>query len=120
MQQQLQEILDIPDIIGAMVFDSGGKMISESFHDLSDKQRSIQNDWGKLFQILEGIIEADVLFEKKRIYFRNAGKRIIVVLMESHAPAAMVRLSCDAILSAIGTDTKTKNKAGKWFRKKFK
>jgi hypothetical protein len=63
------------------------------------------------------IREADLIFEKMRIYIRRADVGYLVVFMGLFAPAAMVRMSCDMLLPVLklkGKPTGLKS----FFRKK--
>ena len=118
MKSVIGPIMDITDVTGVMVFNSQADKIAEAFHDPADRKQANQHNWKPFLQSLQGIIEADLLFERKRIYFKKGAGGCLLVLMESHAPAAMVRLSCEAVLAAIAPPKTLKSKARRWLKRK--
>ena len=108
MKAQLQELLDIDKILGVMFFTFKGEKLFEKFTSVSNQIISPNDDWPHLIKSLEGAKEADFLFENKRLYFRRADEGYLVVIMDSDAPAAMVRLSCDTIIPTLKAAKKGK------------
>jgi hypothetical protein len=108
MKTQLQELLEIDKILGVMFFSFEGKKLYQEFTSTSLQIQSPNDDWPNLIKSLEGAKEADFLFENKRLYFRRADDGYLMVIMDSDAPAAMVRLSCDTIIPALKAVKKTK------------
>ncbi|MEJ2100167.1 MAG: hypothetical protein P8X68_09330 [Desulfobacterales bacterium] len=58
-------------------------------------------DWRFFIESVEGMREADLLFEKGRIYIRRSEIGYLVVLMALFVPIAMVRLNCDIVLPSL-------------------
>lgn len=110
MKTQLQEILEIDKILGVMFFSFHGEKLFEKFTSAAMQIMAPDNDWPRIIRSLEDVSEADFMYESKRLYFRKANIGYLLVIMETDAPAAMVRLSCDTILPTL--------KAGKMSRVK--
>lgn len=98
MKAQLQEILEIEKTLGVMFFSLKGERLFEEYTSAALQIMAPNNDWPRIIQSLEDALEADFIYENKRLYFRKMNNGYLLVIMESDAPAAMVRLSCDTIL----------------------
>jgi hypothetical protein len=61
--------------------------------------KAAARDWQALLASLGLTREADLIFEKGRIYIRKADEGMLVVTMGRIAPAAMIRLNCDILVS---------------------
>ena len=119
MRAQLRELLEIDKILGVMFFTFEGEKLFEEFSASALQVISPKDDWAHLVKSLEGAQEADFLFENKRFYFRRADSGYLLIIMESDAPAAMVRLSCDTIIPALKAEG-AKAKKGKGLFNRFK
>ncbi|MCF8061652.1 MAG: hypothetical protein K9M82_03970 [Deltaproteobacteria bacterium] len=58
-------------------------------------------NWASFIKALDGIREADFIFENCRVYVRESAGGYILVLMGHFAPVAMVRLNCDIVLPSL-------------------
>lgn len=102
MKTQLQEILEIEKTLGVMFFSLEGEKLFEEFTSIVLEIMAPENDWPRIIQSLEGALEAEFLYETKRLYFRKADiGGYLLVIMEPDAPAAIIRLCCDSILPTL-------------------
>ncbi len=100
MKDLFAEILSIEDVEGVMLFLHDGQLAYQKFFpSTSVDAKSI--DWLAFGKAVNGIREADLIFENKRIYLRKTATGYLMILMGTSAPAAMVRLNIDLILPAI-------------------
>lgn len=102
MRTQLQEILEIDQTIGVMFFSLEGKILFEKFTSVVLEIMAPENDWPRVIQSLDGALEAEFIYETKRLYFRRADiGGYLLVIMEPDAPAAIIRLCCNTILPTL-------------------
>ena len=100
MRELFSDILRVEGVKGLILFSSAGEII---FKELS---RSVlpevtNRDWRAFVESLGGMREADLIFEKGRLYIRSADLGYLVVLIGSFVPIAMMRLQCDILLPAL-------------------
>lgn len=119
MKAQFQEILEIEKTLGVMFFSLKGEKRFEEYTSAALQIMAPDNDWSRIIQSLEDALEADLMYESKRLYFRKTDAGYLLVIMESDAPAAMVRLSCDTILPTLKAG-KTKTGRVKGLFNRFK
>jgi hypothetical protein len=120
MRARLQELLEIDHIVGVMFISFQGDTLCEAFAPHAPTDVSSGEGWAQLVQSFAGIHEADLIFENKRFYLRKADSGYLLVIMETYAPAAMVRLSCDTIVPSLGNGDRIKTGRLKGLLKRFK
>lgn len=115
MKEVLGRILETEDVYGVMLFSLQGAVIfrEESSSFLGDRQA--REAWPRFVGALQGLREADLIFEKIRLYIRKTDLGYLVIVMGLFAPAAMVRMSCDMLLPLLRQPSKSKG-----LRKLFK
>lgn len=119
MSAHFQEILNIPEVIGVLVFTNEGDRIFETFRDRSLPIPSDPSQWKPILDSFKELGEADLLYDNNRIYFKKTDGYQLIVVMDLHAPLAMVRMNCDMALSASSTHSTMAQKAGRWIKRKF-
>jgi hypothetical protein len=101
MNELFQDILDMEDVFGLMLFSFEGKLLFKAF-PLPPSEDPETRDWWPLFTAsLDGVKEADLLFDHRRLYIRETDMGYLMVLMGSLAPTAMLRLNCDILLPKL-------------------
>jgi hypothetical protein len=107
MKELLGQILETEDVYGVMLFSFRGDVIfrEESSSFLGD--RGSREAWPRFIEALHGIREADLIFEKLRLYIKKTDLGHLVIVMGLFAPAAMVRMSCDMLLPFLRQPSKT-------------
>jgi hypothetical protein len=101
MKNLFKDILKMDEVEGVMLFSFDGKLIFKEL--LSQAPQGFEKgDWWRLIiESMENVSEADLVFEKCRIYMRKTVVGFIVVLMGIFAPVAMVRLNCDILTPSL-------------------
>jgi len=101
IEEHFSRILETQDVEGLMLFSFQGDLLfqegSFSFSEHGESGKA----WGRFVIALEGVREADLVFEKIRLYVRKADPGYLVIVMNLFAPAAMVRMSCDMALPSL-------------------
>ena len=113
------DILELEDVKGVMVLSSEGQVL---FRDIPapdlDRADLESKNWAPFLKALDGIREADFIFENCRVYVRESAGGYILVLMGHFAPIAMVRLNCDIVLPSLKQAHASKGLARFFKRKK--
>ena len=108
MKGLFSDILRIEDVEGVMFFSFEGELVFKEFlSPLLDESYNMES-WGLFIDSLKGIREADLVFEKARLYVRKTSSGYVMILMGVFAPIAMVRLNCDIILPSLKKAATTK------------
>ena len=104
-----EEILGIRGVKGIIIFTRDGQVAFKYFvgpHSFDPEEK----DWWALYiYTLEGIREAELVFQHDRLYIRKAKEGYLFVLVSNEAPMPIIRLNCDILLSA---DREGGNKKG--------
>jgi hypothetical protein len=101
MKELFQDILEMEDVFGLMLFSFEGKLLFKAF-PLPPSEDPETRDWWPLFTAsLDGVKEADLLFDHRRLYIRETDMGYLMVLMGSLTPTAMLRLNCDMLLPKL-------------------
>ncbi|MBF0226827.1 MAG: hypothetical protein HQK76_15355 [Desulfobacterales bacterium] len=115
MKKLFQDILNIENVQGVIFFSIEGNVIFSHF--LSDEPENIDDNECTLFiEKLEGIREAEFVFENKRLYIRKTATGYILVALTRFATIAMVRLNCDILIPTLDKMNKPKG-WGRFFKK---
>lgn len=101
MKKLFKDILDIGDVKGIMLFSFGGKLVYKEFLAPLTEEPESKEWWPLFITSLEGIREADLVYEKGRLYLRKTDIGYLLILMGIFAPIAMVRLNCDILLPSL-------------------
>ena len=108
MKDLFKNIFDIDDVHGVMFLPIKGKPVFSEF--VSQQPKNVGDiNWLPFIHTLNGIHEAEVVFEKYRFYLRRAGMGYILVVMGKAGLTEMVRLNCDVLISSVD-QTKKKHK----------
>jgi hypothetical protein len=110
MSALFDDLLAVEGVKGVMFFSPAGELLFEET-GAGGKDKAAARDWQALFVSLDGAREADLIFEMGRLYIRKADEGMLVVTMGRIAPAAMIRLNCDILLSEL----KSRKGSGKPF-----
>jgi hypothetical protein len=112
----LKDILNTDEVEGVLLFSFDGKLIFKEL--LSPATEGFEKgDWWRLIiESMEDVSEADLVFEKCRIYMRRTVVGFLIVLMGVFAPVAMVRLHCDILTPSL--KKAASRRLGSFFKKK--
>jgi hypothetical protein len=118
-EPNFNDILELEDVKGIMVLSNEGQVL---FRDIPDPKLARGNpdsmNWASFLEALDGIREADFVFEQCRLYVRESAGGYLLVLMGHFAPIAMVRLNCDIVLPSLKQAHASKGLARFFKRKK--
>ena len=108
MKELFNDILRIEDVEGVMLFSLEGELIFKEFLSPLVDESENMDSLGLFIDSLKGIREADLVFEKARLYVRRTTSGYVMIVMGVFAPIAMVRLNCDILLPSLKKATTTK------------
>jgi CheY-like chemotaxis protein len=93
----LKDILEMEGVEGVMSISMDGK---PGFSKFASHQPDKIDDinWLSFFQTLDGIHEAELVFEDMRFFLRKIAKNYILVFMGRDVPVEMVRRSCERLI----------------------
>jgi hypothetical protein len=100
MSALFDDLLAVEGVKGVMFFSTAGELLFEG-SGAGGMDNTAARDWQALLVALEGAREADLIFQMGRLYIRKADEGMLVVTMGRIAPAAMIRLNCDILLSEL-------------------
>ena len=118
MKKVFDDILSIEDVNGVMLFSFKGELIFKEFISSLSGGPETRDWWGLFILSLDGVKEADLVFEKSKFYIRKTAIGYLIVLMEIFVPTAMVRLNCDMLLPALKQMKTSKVRKGIFKNKK--
>ncbi len=115
MKERFKDILDIEEVQSVLFLSLDGKVIfSEFLSRLPEKFKAI--NWLLFIHTLNGIQEAEFIFENSRCYIRRAKTGYILVIMGETALIEMVRLHCDILLPTFEQQKKKPKGLGRFFK----
>ncbi len=101
MKKLFNDILNMEDVDGIMLFSFKGELIYKLFLSPLPEEPENKGWWGLFIRSLNGVREADLIFEKSKFYIRKTEIGYLIILMGIFVPTAMVRLNCDMMLPAL-------------------
>ena len=117
MKKLFSDILNIDDVEALMLFSFDGELIFENFQAIKPNDLDKKAWWSTFLSSLNGIREADMIFEKRRLYARKTEMGYLIVLTGLFAPIAMLRLNCDILLPLL-KNMKEKKSLKRFFKLK--
>jgi hypothetical protein len=107
MQQVFNDILSMEGVKGLMLFSFAGDLVFKNL--LQVGLANVEDwDWRLFIESLAGMREADLIFDKGRLYIRRNDMGYLVLLIGPFVPIAMIRLQCDIVLPSLTPAKKTK------------
>ncbi len=100
MEGLFKDIINIEGVKGIMLFTREGELAFKYFVKPWDFEPEAKDWWGLFIYTLDGIREAEMVFEFDRLYIRRAKEGYLFVLASNAAPTPMIRLNCEILLSA--------------------
>jgi hypothetical protein len=107
MKELLGQLLETEDVHGVMLFSFEGDVIFRKESSSFSGDGGAEEGWDRFIIALQGVREADLIFEKLRLYIRKTDVGYLVIVMGLFSPAAMVRMSCDMLLPSLRQQSKT-------------
>jgi hypothetical protein len=99
MRGIFQDLLAIDGVKGVVFFTPSGQPVFEEF--VVGGGGASAGDWFSLVNVLDKAQEAELVFEKGRLYVRRGPEGVLVVVMGLVGPTGMVRLTSDILLSGL-------------------
>jgi len=115
MKELFKDILSVEGVKGVILFSSQGEVIFKMFLSAIPEEPETR-DWALFFDSVSKVRESDLIFEEGRIYIRKTELGFLVILMNSSAPVALVRLNCDVLLPSL-KPAKTSKGLGRFFKR---
>ena len=92
----LEDITEIQGVEGVMAISTDGKPGFSKF--VSNRPSQLEDiNWLSFFKILDGVREAELVFENMRFFLRKIEKGYIVVILETTVPIELIRRSCEML-----------------------
>ena len=116
MKELFNDIRNTEDFEGLLLFSYEGELIYQEI--LSPPSEKIHNreSWRFLMRSLNGIREAQLVYEKSRVYVRETAIGYLMILTGRFAPIAKIRLYCDVLLPTLN-EMKTSKGLKRFFKK---
>jgi hypothetical protein len=107
MQEVFDDILSMEGVRGLMLFSYTGDLVFKNSLQ-AGLEDIVNRDWSLFIESLTGMREADLIFEKGRLYIRRNDIGYLVLLIGPFVPIAMIRLQCDIVLPSLTPAKKPK------------
>jgi hypothetical protein len=101
MKKLFEDVLKMEDVHGILLVSREGAVVFEAFNTPPSKSHGLKKSLPQAIQAFKDIREADLVFEKSRLYIRKTDAGYFMVNMGLLASAAMVRLNCDMLLPSL-------------------
>jgi len=108
MKDLLGRILEIEEVQGVLLVSFEGNVLFQDDSPTITTAAEKSGIWARLFETMDGIREADLIFEQTRLYLRKTDMGYLLVVTGLFAPAAMVRMHCDLVLPFLRQNSKPK------------
>ena len=101
LHKLFNDILSMNSIKGVMLVSHQGDILFKEFLGRQPTKPD-NNTWWELFiGALDGIQEADLVFEKNRLYVRKADSGYLMILTGLDTSISMLRLNCDVVIPSL-------------------
>jgi hypothetical protein len=107
MREVFKDLLAVDGVRGVLFLTPSGERVFEEF-SIGGSEPVAASDWYALVGSLGKAREAELVFERGRVYIRRTADGVLVVVMGLIAPSAVIRLNCDILLPAIREQKSTK------------
>jgi len=114
MRAVFKDLLAVDGVRGALYFNPSGERVFEEFN-IGGGELAPGRDWYGLATSLGRVREAELVFDRGRLYVRRTAEGVLIVVMGLIAPSAVIRLNCDILLPAL-----KERRAARGFRRLFK
>jgi hypothetical protein len=101
MKELFNDILDLEGVEGVLLFSFEGDLIFEKILTFKSIDPQDNAGWGILVNSLHGVKEADLVFERKRLFVRATEIGYLLIILSVFVPIAMVRLNCDILMPSL-------------------
>lgn len=115
MKSLFNDILKMDGVKGAILFSASGEVRFQEGPIFGES--GSDGPWVGFLETLQGIREAELVFEQGKLYIRQTASGFLLLVMDSFVSMAMTRLSCDSLLPALKKMNASKGWMG-FFHKK--
>jgi hypothetical protein len=95
MKELFNDILAMEDVRGVVLTSNEGEIL------FAEPAMEVEESLSPFIRALGDVREADLIFEKNRIYLRKTDTGYLVILLGPFASGAMLRLHVDMILPSL-------------------
>jgi hypothetical protein len=95
MKELFKDILAMEDVRGVVVSSSEGEIL------FTEPALELDKSLPPFIRGLGNVREADLIFEKSRIYLRRTDQGYLIILLGLFASGAMLRLHVDMVLPSL-------------------
>jgi hypothetical protein len=101
MKKAFDDLLHTKGVLGVVLLSLNSKVLYKEYSGGRIEDRLPDEAWRQFAETLDQVKEADIIYHLRRIYLRRTADQILLVLMETDAPMAMIRLKTDTILPQL-------------------
>jgi hypothetical protein len=118
-EQITQDVLSMEDVRGVMLFSTTGELLFNAFTSPPEENLT-KKSWTPFIDVLSDVQEAELVFDRLKLYIRKAQIGFLMVVMESSGSVSMMRLHCDVLIPSLTNQPNGKPKGISRFFKKQK
>lgn len=103
MKDIFRDILSIEGVHGVAVINGQGELqLSRFSNEYKDEESRLGRlDWSLFVSELADTLEAEFVFERRRLYVRKIQPGFFITVLDDIAPVSMVRLNCEILQSSL-------------------
>ncbi|MFW6428542.1 MAG: hypothetical protein ACOCY3_01495 [Desulfosalsimonas sp.] len=103
MKDIFKDVISIEGVHGVAVIDAQGEVLLSRFAEgyKEEESRFAGMDWSLLISELVDTLEAEFVFERRRLYIRKIRPGFFITVLDDIAPVSMVRLNCEILQSSL-------------------
>lgn len=110
MKHPISDLLSIESVEAVVFLSGAGEVIAREYAQSLKKDMAGRDwksffgddsDWDSLTQAFNGVKDAELVFENRRVYIREIDGNYLIVVMAREASTEMVRLSADTLLPEL-------------------
>jgi hypothetical protein len=118
-EQITQDVLSMEDVRGVMLFSTTGELLFNAFTSPPEENLT-KKSWTPFIDVLSDVQEAELVFDRLKLYIRKAQVGFLMVIMEPSGSVSMMRLHCDVLIPSLTSQPTGKPKGISRFFKKQK
>ncbi len=115
-EKTCRELHDLDDVLGCLFISPDGQVKHCHLTD-SVGGKPEKFDWKAFLSQLEGLDQAEILFENARLYIRSTESGYLILLLEIYATISLVKLQCDVLVPQLNQVNKNKKGLKRFFKK---
>ncbi|MBW1990481.1 MAG: hypothetical protein JRI97_13200 [Deltaproteobacteria bacterium] len=104
MKDLFAEVLGIDSVLGGLVVSNEGKVLFSQFNQAPEGDPAAL-DWQDFVTALDQSLEADLVFENRRLFARRMATGYVIIVAGLYAPISSIRLCASALAPAVEKQT---------------